>query len=264
MDDKNLLDIFTTLRDSDSNRTRFDESWTQGRSAYGGLSAALAVVAMRKLLTAPQPLRSLMVSFIAPIAAGEVEVLADIQRQGKNVSQIKADVLADDGAVALQAMAVFGNPRKALQLPAARAELPPIAGLSFDAKPQRLLPPFLQYFDGYWQDGAIPFSGRTERKLALWLRHKSPLVGFPDERIVAMADMPPPVVLSHFTTPVPASSVSWSVEFVVPPEQVESEWLYLEFVAEAAADGYTQQSGALYDESGRLCVLSRQCMVYFG
>jgi acyl-CoA thioesterase len=35
-------------------------------------------------------------------------------------------------------------------------------------------------------------------------------------------------------------------------------------VVEAAENGYTQQSGRVYDENGRLCALSRQCMVYFG
>ena len=34
--------------------------------------------------------------------------------------------------------------------------------------------------------------------------------------------------------------------------------------AEAAAQGYTQQSGRIYSEDGELCALSRQCMVYFG
>jgi len=38
----------------------------------------------------------------------------------------------------------------------------------------------------------------------------------------------------------------------------------MEFEVDAAADGYTQQSGKIYDESGRLIALTRQCMVYFG
>jgi len=58
--------------------------------------------------------------------------------------------------------------------------------------------------------------------------------------------------------------LTWSLEFVVPPESVKSDWLYLEFTVEAAADGYTQQSGKVFDETGQLCALSRQCMVYFG
>ena len=87
----------------------------------------------------------------------------------------------------------------------------------------------------------------------------------PTEKLVTICDIPPPVILSYFdSAPIPSSSLSWSLEFVVPPEEIESDWFYLEFVAEAAADGYTQQSGKIYDEMGQLCALSRQCMVYFG
>ena len=265
MNGQDLDSILTALQQSPDNRTRFDEGWTQGRSAYGGLSSALAVTAMRKLLPSPRPLRSLMVSFIAPIPAGEVQVQARIQRQGKNVSQLSADLITG-GDTALQAMGVFGNPRPALHVPAAvRKDLPPKeSDLPLSAETRRL-PSFLQYFDGYWLDGAVPFSGNKDPKLAVWLRHKAPLARFPDERIISMADMPPPAILSYFTKPpVPASSVTWCLEFVVPPERVEDEWLYLEYVAEAAADGYSQQTGRIYDESGRLCLLSSQCMVYFG
>ena len=62
----------------------------------------------------------------------------------------------------------------------------------------------------------------------------------------------------------PASSLSWSLEFIEAPELIRSEWFYMEFEVDAAADGYTQQSGKIYDESGRLIALTRQCMVYFG
>ncbi|HAU08532.1 MAG TPA: thioesterase family protein, partial [Gammaproteobacteria bacterium] len=75
---------------------------------------------------------------------------------------------------------------------------------------------------------------------------------------------PPPFLLCHYDKPfVPASSVSWGLEFIVDPADVKGEWFYLDFDLDAAADGYTQQSGRIYEESGRLCALSRQCMAYF-
>ena len=67
MHDVNIGDILAGLEKSDSNTTRFSENWSQGRSAFGGLSAAFAVTAMRKKLAQPQTIRSLMVSFIAPV-----------------------------------------------------------------------------------------------------------------------------------------------------------------------------------------------------
>ena len=74
-----LKTILTRLEESEENITEFDESWSQGRSAYGGIATAFAVTGMRKLLASPKPLRSLMVSFIAPVPPGEVKVDAQIQ-----------------------------------------------------------------------------------------------------------------------------------------------------------------------------------------
>lgn len=265
MRDINLEDILLGIEESDSNSTRFSENWSQGRSAFGGLSAAFAVTAMRKKLAQPQTIRSLMVSFIAPVAPGEVNVQTEVQRQGKNVTQCSASVISD-GQIALQAMAVFGNSREAFK-PADKAnkELPNRdSGITFSDNAKRL-PHFLQYFDGCWIDGGIPFSGNYKPFLNMWVRHKQDVSRFPIEKLVAIADIPPPVLLSHFEKPpVPASSLTWSLEFVEAPEDIEGEWFYLEFEVEAAADGYTQQSGKIYDELGRLVALTRQCMVYFG
>ena len=111
----------------------------------------------------------------------------------------------------------------------------------------------------------MPFAGKFQPQLKMWVKHKSDMSKFPVEKIVSLADIPPPIVLTHFSKPpVPASSLSWSLEFVTPPHLINSEWFYLEFNTEAAANGYTQQSGKIFDESGQLCALSRQCMVFFG
>jgi acyl-CoA thioesterase len=220
---------------------------------------------MRKKLARPQTIRSLMISFIAPVAPGEVTVEATVLRQGKNVTQCSANVISK-GQIALQAMAAFGNPREAFKPAAAdKKELPSRdSGIAFSDNTKRL-PHFLQYFDGCWIDGGIPFSGNYKPFLNMWVRHKQDVSRFPIEKLVAIADIPPPVLLSHFEKPpVPASSLTWSLEFVEAPEKIKGEWFYLEFEVDAAADGYTQQSGKIYDELGRLVALTRQCMVYFG
>ncbi len=265
MQDTNLQDILDELESSDSNNTRFGENWSQGRSAFGGLSAAFAVTAMRKQLQQPQKIRSLMVSFIAPIAPGEVTVNAQTLRQGKNVTQCSASV-SSQGQLGLQAMAAFGNSRTTYNPPPQPLKTLPerSEGLAFSERANRL-PHFLQYFDGYWMEGGMPFSGEYKPFLRMWVRHKQDVSRFPIEQLVAIADIPPPVLLSYFDKPpVPASSLTWSLEFIEEPESATGEWFYLEFEVDAAADGYTQQSGRIYDESGRLMALTRQCMVYFG
>ena len=265
MQQSNFAAILQTLSDSADGITRFDEAWSQGHSAFGGLSSAFAVTEMRKQLTTTQPMRSLMVSFIAPIPPGDVTASASVLRQGKSVTQMRADITTS-GQIALQAMGVFGSAREALHVPP-ESEFTPVArdqGIAFATHAERL-PRFLSYFDGCWVDGGMPFSGTKQRRLGMWVRHKADVSAYPTEKLVAICDIPPPVILSHFDTPpVPASSLTWALEFVVPPESVTSDWFYLDYTAEAAADGYTQQSGRIFDENGQLCALSRQCMVYFG
>jgi len=265
MQPTDFVSILQKLQDSAENRTEFGEDWSQGRSAFGGIASAFAVTSMRKQLSSPQPMRSLMVSFIAPIPPGEISVTATIQRQGKNVTQMSAEVVAA-GQIGLQAMGVFGNPRTALNVPPEDniTPIPRERGVPFAIHAKRL-PRFLNYFDGAWVSDGMPFSGTKQRRLSMWVRHKTDTSAFPTEKLVAICDMPPPVILSYFDTPpVPASSLTWALEFVVAPETIDSDWFYLDYYVEAAADGYTQQSGRIYDESGRLCALSRQCMVYFG
>lgn len=264
MEDNGMNSLLQKLLESDDNKTTFDETWTQGRSAFGGLSAAFAVTGMRKALGQALPLRSLMVSFIAPLPNGEITVDASIQRQGKNVTQMTGSVYSQ-GQLCLQAMAAFGTAREELVV------TPPLAtppakdsGIKISDHRKRL-PAFLEYFEGSWVSEGLPFSGQCSTQLDMWVRHRSDMHNFPAEKLVAIADIPPPVVLSFFDKPpVPASSLTWSLEFVISPEQIESDWFYMEFTAEAAAEGYTQQSGRIYTEDGRLCALTRQCMVYFG
>jgi acyl-CoA thioesterase len=175
-----------------------------------------------------------------------------------------ADLYVGD-QLCLQAMGVFGHGRPSRRVQAERPieMAPPDSGIAFDTH-VRQLPSFLHFFEGSWVNGVMPFSGQTAREMKFWVRHRELLTDFPIERLVTLADIPPPVILSHYRTPpVPSSSLSWSLEFVEDPGTVDTDWCYLEFDLEAAAEGYTQQSGRLYDEQGKLLLMSRQCMVFF-
>jgi acyl-CoA thioesterase len=263
MQDRELPEILRELRDSPDHRASFTETWTQGRSAFGGLSTALAVCGAAKLLQTAQSARSLMVSFIGPVPPGEVSVVPRIQRQGKNVTQMSSELLCGED-LCLQVMAVFGNTRESMRVAPdpGFAPAPRVAQRGFERNLAR--PSFLRYFEGCWSGGGIPFSGKPDLRLGIWARHISDMSEFPVEKLVALADIPPPIILSHYSKPgVPASSLTWSLEFVMEPESVDSDWFYLDYQVEHAANGYTQQSGKLFTESGELCALSRQCMVYF-
>ena len=263
MEHAEFLTILEELRTSEDNTTHFSEAWSQGRSAFGGLAAAFAVTAMRKLVAENIPMRSLMVSFIAPLPPGKIEAKASIQRQGRNVTQMVGEVFSD-GRLCVQALGVFGTDRPGLTVEAESIEPPSRdIGITFSEYRKRL-PSFLSFFDGRWTSDGLPYSGKAARELSFWVRHKNPLEQFATEKLVALADIPPPVILSHFQKPlIPSSSLTWNLEFVMTPDSIHGDWFYLEFVVDAANNGYTQQSGKIYTEQGKLCALTRQCMVYF-
>ena len=259
-----LADILGALRDSPDNCADVSENWSQGRSLYGGIAAALALTAMRKRVAAERSLRSLMVSFVGPLAPGESKVETRMLRQGGNVTQTSAEI-AQNGAVRLQALAAYGKPRQGLAVQVDHGFVAdrPEPDTLLREQDARRMPGFLRFFKGRWMDGGTPFSGDAKNTIRLWAAQSADMAEFPDEAVVAIADMPPPVLLNRLTAPAPSSSLSWSLEFVTPPEQIRTRWFQLIFALEAAADGYTQQTGKIFSEDGRLAALSRQTMVCF-
>ena len=78
MTGNSLQDILDRLQHSTKNETSFDENWSQGRAAFGGLVAAFASLSMKKELDPPPPLRSLMASFIATLPPAPLLVEAAV------------------------------------------------------------------------------------------------------------------------------------------------------------------------------------------
>lgn len=258
-----IEEIMTNLAENDGKKVQIPTGWTQGRALYGGLVGALAAEAMAKQMTAPRPIRSLLGNFVAPAPDGELIVKSEILREGRAVVQTRADII-ENGQVCFASTAAFGDDRPGVLVRHERAsDIPSRDSVPAMQKGVRPLPGFLDNFDIHWTGGGIPMSGSKDRTTSMWVRNRCNMDAFPIAKIVSIADMPPPVVLCHYDKLVRASTMSWSIEFVVPPEQVEGDWFYLDFELDAAASGYSQQSGKIFDEAGGLVALSRQCMVYF-
>lgn len=258
-----LPDLLQQLMESEDSSVTISPGWAQGRAVFGGLAAAIGLVGMEKVVGEGAPLRSLMTNFVAPMPQDRVKANARIMRSGRAVTQASVDVMAGD-QVTVHASAAFGAARDGKSVAAdaefraaPRESVPPLDAVRLN------LPGFLQRFDIHWTGGGIPRSGTGDRSTGMWVRNRENMDAFPAAKIVAIADMPPPVMMAHYTQPVMASSLSWSLEFVRPAEEVETEWFYLDYELEAAAGGYSQQNGRIFDEHGQLCALSRQCMVYF-
>jgi hypothetical protein len=249
--------------DSGESSLSVPADWMQGRSVFGGLQAAFALQAMRALVP-EAPLRTLQVTFIAPVA-GEMKARARILRQGKNAAHVEVRVGAEETQALM--IGVFGTARSSsvartvvqppLQVDPAQVFEKPIGSPA-------LGPSFTTHFGVRWLRGKPVFSGDRsfQHVLEIALDDDGPLS---EAHLLAIADFIPPIGLSHLSSPAPGSTLTWMLELLVdrmPPVPLHGFRVDAELVA--ARDGYTDQSVIIYAPDGTALALSHQSMLVFG
>lgn len=257
--------IDALVAEGDGYCVRCPETWTQGRTLFGGLQVALMVKAMRDRVPVEVPLRSVQTSFIGPVMPGKLHLRARVLRQGKSVIQAEAQIL-DGEQVACATLAVFGRARtSAVSL----TPPPPIVTRDPKASQQMpffpwLSPAFTQFVEQRWSHGAMPFCGGAEARTQIHLRFRNePRV---DEFLaIALADAIPSPAISVLRRPAPASSMTWTLELLHdrPQNLTDGYWL-MDAEVSAASDGYAYQTATLWSPDLQPVALSRQSTVVFG
>jgi hypothetical protein len=239
------------------------EDWRQGRSIFGGLHVALALRAMRALVSAEVPLRVLQTTFVAPPGLEPVTVRAKLLRSGKSAVHVEAHTYNGDQVLSV-VTAVFGSRRPSkVEIVPRQPVVTPESPVGFRFIPG-VTPEFTKHFSSRWLVGGLPFTRST-------LTHAVIEVGLKDsartgeEHVVAIADAIPPVAISLLDGPAPGSSLTWTLEMI--RDRVDDLSLTgwrLDAELTAGRDGYTSQSVMVWGPGGVPVALSRQCMVIFG
>lgn len=252
---------------SDVLQIEVPEQWGQGRAVFGGMASALALAHLITLVPAEIPLRSVSVSFVAPLNAGPAAVSRRILRQGKSVIQAIVEITQQD-QVALVLLASFGAERVS-GYKVASAPAPAFADHALVMPKQGPVPEFTRHFDYQIKKGVMPFSGGTSTELGGLIRFaegESTAVGVLE--LLALVDAWPPVSLTLLNQPAPASSLTWTIEFIQPHQSSETKaltsdwWSYLANI-EHAADGYHHIEAKLWQADGQLAAISRQTVAVF-
>ena len=244
-------------------RASVGEDWLQGRSVFGGLQAAIALRALRAVVPGAPPLRTLQVTFVAPVPAGEVKASARVLRTGGSAPIAEARIVHGDETLA-SFVGVFGKARdsvvaRAPKQPAIEGERPQ----PFPYVPG-VLPSFMQHFRARWLRGGLPFSGNPlpEASIELDLLDGA---SAGEAHVVALADFPPPVAFAMLSVPARGSSLTWMLELLADDYSRHGlERWRIDLEMQAARDGYTHQSGVLWAPDGSAAALSRQTMVVYG
>lgn len=264
------LTPFTALLETrrhlgDSVHFELPQDWLQGRTAFGGLTAALAVQAMRDVAGDDRPLRGLQTSFIGPVPQGPVEVAVSVVREGRTMRQVQATVRAGGetacllvgsfGIARTSAIATFSPTQVEAPGPGQTPALPFVPGIT---------PAFTQHLDFRWAAGDPLFSGGHARDTRIHLRLRDEPI---DQELlcVLLADATPPVAFGQLDTPTMGSSVTWALELLPHASTSTPEgWWRHDTEMLAFSAGYSHERAMLWTPLGELAALGYQVVAVFG
>jgi len=234
------------VRDENGWRTTIPDGWLQGRTAYGGFSAALALHAAMAADEDLPPLRSAQVSFIGPLS-GEIAVRAERLRRGRNAAFVQADVIGEAG-LGLRATFVFM--RDVESRVDHRAGRPP--DFPRPAAHDRVFTgvrgvAFTQNFDFVDQRDAAAL-GPAEWLRWVRLRDRDGL--HPAVELMAVADCLPPAAMRLLGGPAPVSSMTWLVNLLGAAPATTDGWWLLRSASGFAANGSSSQVMDVWNADG--------------
>lgn len=237
------------------------DNWMQGRTTYGGMSAALCLKAVLNSIDDLPPLRSAQINFIGPVG-GDVSIKTKVMRRGRSVAYISAEMAGEKG-LATHAVFCFGEGRESrLNLDFTEPPKVPSIGESQDFFDAGFGPSFANNYDCLLAQGGLPMSGSKESEHYIWVRHKDKKA---DDIIalVGIADMPPPAVLPMFKEFAPVSSMTWMMNFLSDDITTEDGWWLMRSAAEHARDGYSSQDMQVWNSEGKLIISALQNVAVF-
>jgi len=251
---------------ADTVTLQLPEDWMQGRAGFGGLVGALALKAMRGHVPDSRKVRSLMISFVAPVGPDDFSIQLSVLRSSKSVTHVRAEVV-QEGSIRCVVLGSFGEDRDSVIRfpPPSRLDMPGPEGIEDLPYIEGLTPAFTRHLVYRWAWGDLPFSGSDRGEIGGWFCFREAADCLSEEWLVALADAWPTPALSMLSAPAAASSLSWEMGFVHmdrPACSLDDWWSY-HAVVDSAENGYIHERASIWDAEGNLAAFSRQTAVVF-
>ncbi len=264
-------DLIQQLLTSSDHTITIPANWGQGRTVYGGLTAALIYQCLQQQVQADRPdehrpIRYFNLSFIGPLLANEpIRFEVERLRAGRSATQLIAYVKQAD-QICVIAQACFGIEREStihvtapqthdMPLPKRANFIPPIP---------KVVPRFLRHVDIKLQAGRMPFMRSKTDFLHGWMRFSQAPSSFTDAHLIALIDAWPCTVLQQLKKPAAASTMNWNLEFTQTATAPQAhDWLAYQATTAHAAAGYVFGDAHVWNQAGELLALSRQTVGVF-
>ncbi|HBO15974.1 MAG TPA: thioesterase family protein, partial [Porticoccaceae bacterium] len=243
-------------------RLTIDAEWAQGRSIFGGLTAALVLAHIEaNARSEGYNLSTTNVHFCgATQSQTPCELAYQILSEGKSVRHVEGHLI-QNGVIKTKVIACFTRQRaSAIEINPEPKRFP----MTPEAAPKmpfvkEMMPKFLQHFDLRYTHDNFPFKGSNDSLICGWTRLNAPTEDLVDSSILALIDAWPPVILPLLKRPAPTSTITWNIEFIRPRDKLDKEdSLYYECSGIVAGSGYAHSSGKMFHPNGQLLALTRQ------
>lgn len=254
----------TMSKEGDGYRGAIPETWRQGRTAYGGITAGLSLVAAQTEFPDLPPFRSVTVNFIGPVT-GDPIFKSRLLRQGRNVTSVETEGTVD-GKVISHCTFIFAAARETLitiDLPAPDAPAPTACEPFTPKGAESFVPAFFNRFDTRLIAGARPMSGADEGYIRTWSRHHDVDSREGMASLLTLSDVLPPSAAPLFKQMGPVSSVNWIFTVLDDEPKTNDGWWHVETKLTAATGGYSSQVMRIWNTNGQLVAEGMQCVAIF-
>jgi acyl-CoA thioesterase len=241
--------------------TEIPADWTQGRTGYGGLTAALCLGAAQ-LLEPERPLRSAFIGFVGP-SSGQITASAEALRVGRNTSSIRSSLGSAQGP-GVEALFTFSAARQSVLNQ--DGPLAPVAPPALDIQPLAFregAPEFTRHLEFVWASDTIPFANCREPRVMAWVRHRDPASRDHPLALLCLADALPPAIATTLDGFSPLSSMTWMVDFFDDTPETQNGWWLLESHADFATGGHSTQDMTIWNTAGKCVAKGRQMVTVF-
>lgn len=238
------------------------EQWVQGRTLYGGMTAALSYEAAKRAHGELGPLRSAHFTFVGP-ASGKLRFRSELLRKGRSSAIVSTDCRSEEG-LAARSIFVFGGIRESVITHdfSARPSVPPPDACEQFHNSKKPVRGFVENFELRIAAGSRMFQPPEKPEFAVWVRLREEDGADPMTALLATADSLPPAAMVSFPSVAFISTMTWSIDFY-QPLAMSGAWRLVSSVSERAAEGYSLQNMMMWNEAGEPLAAGRQVVALF-
>ena len=260
---KNFNDLVADLSEIEGGYAgHVPPEWLQGRTAYGGLSAGLALAAAQKAMPDLPPLRSAQVAFVGPIA-GDIRIAVDPIRRGRTASFIGSDISFErdgDWPMGLRTTFVCMGERESSidHVSHDYPDVPPPDIGKATSRGQALS--FLQHFE-FADIKGNPNQGPAD--YLRWIRVAERDGLDPMVELMLIGDALPPAAMKLVEGFGPISSITWIANVLTTTPETDDGWWLLRSRSDYARHGASSQVMSVWNTRGEQVLTGMQGVALF-